>query len=200
MAPRRRVKFDPSVALGDLIRRMEEVTGFKAAPAPIPAPAVTVTALAIEAVPAPAFVATSNQIADRLGIPHFRLLEKVRKLLAGNADGVWASNCAETSYLDIDSRTRPAFELTRHGAWLLASSYRGPVAAALRDEFAADETVSLAPVIDKTDSYYRQGLADGYAAGLREGRAAGFSDGANSVKAEMAAYVERLAAAPVEAV
>jgi hypothetical protein len=44
----------------------------------------------------------------------------------------------------------------------------------LSDEFAVDKmratnSEALAPAIDRTDGFYRVGLAEGYAAGLREG-------------------------------
>jgi flagellar biosynthesis/type III secretory pathway protein FliH len=135
-------------------------------------------------------------------MPHWRLLEKVRHLTT-NPDGIATANMFETTYLDGD-RKRPAFDLTRHGVWLLASSTRGAVAAALRDEFAVDEMnaaepASLAPVVDRTDSFYRIGLAEGYAAGLREGRAAGYADGANDVIGKIGEHIERRVAAAPEA-
>ncbi|TCG08840.1 hypothetical protein BZM27_09320 [Paraburkholderia steynii] len=82
---------------------------------------------------------------------------------------------------------------------MLASATRGAAAAALRDEFAVDAAATLVPAIDKTDSFYRVGLAEGYAAGLRDGRVAGYADGANDVVGEIGDHLERRVAAAPEA-
>ncbi|TCG08839.1 hypothetical protein BZM27_09315 [Paraburkholderia steynii] len=115
VARRRYPQFDASASLRELISRLEQATGFKADPeTSAHPPAAAVPTLVIEQ-EAPEIAATTVQVAERLNIPHFRLLEKLRKLIAGNADGAWSANCLESSYLDGDARRRPAFDLTRHG-------------------------------------------------------------------------------------
>jgi phage regulator Rha-like protein len=204
MAARRRIKQGQWPTLAGLIARIEQLPAIKAQAEPAAAADILDDVGQVPAIElaSPTIVATTVQVAERLGMPHWRLLEKVRNL-TGNPDGVAAANMIETTYLDGD-RKRLAFDLTRHGVWLLASSTRGAAAAALRDEFAADsmssaEQVSLASAVDRTDSFYRIGLAEGYAAGLREGRAAGYADGANDVIGEIGEHLERRVAAAPEA-
>jgi hypothetical protein len=201
MATRRRMTPGSMPTLAGLITRLEQLPAIKAQAEPKAADILDDAGQVPAIEPAsPAIVATSLQVSERLGMPHWRLLEKVRNLTR-NPDGIAAANMIETTYLD-DGRKRPAFDLTRHGVWLLASSTRGTASAALRDEFAIDSTssaeqVSLAPAVDRTDSFYRIGLAEGYAAGLRDGRAAGYADGANDVIGEIGEHIERrVAAAP----
>ena len=77
-------------------------------------------------------LADSRAIADRLGIPHYDVMKKTRKLLANHADEISEGNITLRDYTDSRGKTVPMYELDEQGAIILITSFTGKAATSVR--------------------------------------------------------------------
>lgn len=79
--------------------------------------------------------ATSKIVAEYFDKNHQHVLEKIRKLDCSEAFG--QSNFRQSSYLNMQGKEQPIYELTRDGFMFLAMGFTGPRAAAVKEAFIA---------------------------------------------------------------
>jgi Rha family phage regulatory protein len=78
---------------------------------------------------------TSKIVAEYFDKNHQHVLEKIRKLDCSEAFG--RSNFRQSSYLNMQGKEQPLYELTRDGFMFLAMGFTGPRAAAVKEAFIA---------------------------------------------------------------